>query len=76
MLLTVMARLQLRHPADQLSCQTFGSPPVLAHRGGGGSADVLQVMCRQLEPHGSCWRQPCEKAELMLMLHGFSLAIL
>jgi len=44
MLLTAMARLQLRHPADQLSCQTFGSPPVLAHRGGGGSTDVLQVI--------------------------------
>ena len=47
MLLTATARLQLRHPADQLSCQTFGSPPVLAHRGGGGSADVLQVTLRR-----------------------------
>ena len=44
MLLTAMARLQLRHPAEQLACQTFGSPPVLAHRDGGGSADVLKVM--------------------------------
>ncbi len=44
MLLTAMARLQLRHPAEQLFCQTFGSPPVLAHRGGGGSTDVLQVI--------------------------------
>ena len=45
MLLTAMARLQLRHPADKLACQMFGSPPVLAHKKGGGSADVLKVMC-------------------------------
>ena len=42
MLIAAMARLQLRHPPHQLACQTFGSPPVLAHRIA-GSAGVLQV---------------------------------
>ena len=46
MLLCSLAVLQLRVPAKQVMCTTFGSPPVLAHKDGKDGQAILQVCKR------------------------------
>lgn len=44
MLVAARARLELKHPAELVRVQTFGSPPVLAQEPStGASSSVLQV---------------------------------
>ena len=42
-LVASLAKLQLQYAPQQLSCTSFGSPPVLRHAEGKGEADILQV---------------------------------
>ena len=52
-LLCSLTMLQLQQPTQQVTCTSFGSPPVLAHKGGKDGTAILEVghvSCRTLMP--------------------------
>ena len=61
-LVASLAQLQLKYGPQQLSCTSFGSPPVLRHAEGKGEADILQVRptCLPLSLLLlTCWAELC-----------------
>ena len=52
-LVASLAKLQLAFRPQQLSCTSFGSPPVLRHAEGKGEADILQVRSALLLLHAA-----------------------